>query len=229
MMRRKLEKRQARFKIIKYIGIAGIGLVLILVSIHQYMVNKYKDNLRTLDQAKEMQVDCILVLGAGIWPGDKPSHILRDRLERGILLYQQGTSNRLLMSGDHGREGYDEVNVMKNYAIQKGIEADTIFMDHAGFSTYESMVRAKEIFQVEKMIIVTQAYHMPRALYVANELGIEAFGVSAKPVAYIGQRGRELREVVARIKDVFYVLTNQAPTYLGDVIPIGGSGTLTDD
>ena len=84
------------------------------------------------------------------------------------------------MSGDHGRVSYDEVNTMKDYAINDGIPSDDIFMDHAGFSTYDSMYRAKEIFGVKKIVIVSQKYHLTRALYIAKKLGIEAYGVSAR-------------------------------------------------
>ncbi|PKM56261.1 MAG: SanA protein [Firmicutes bacterium HGW-Firmicutes-5] len=197
--------------------------------INIYMIKRYDNRILDADTLEQVQSDCILVLGAGVWQGNRPSPMLEDRLNQGIELYVSGVSNRLLMSGDHGRKDYDEVNVMKAYAKDAGIESDHIFMDHAGFSTYESMVRANQVFEVEKVVIVTQKYHLYRALYMANELGMDAYGVASNPRDYYGQSGREFREYLARVKDFFYVIARPKPTYLGEVISIKGKGGLTDD
>ena len=133
------------------------------------------------------------------------------------------------MSGDHGRKEYDEVNIMKNYAIQKGISSENIFMDHAGFSTYESIYRAKEIFKAKKVIIVTQKYHLYRALYIANQLGIKAYGVGADPRQYTGAIYRELREILARDKDFVKCIFKLEPRFLGDTITVSGNGDITND
>lgn len=211
----------------------GIKLALVsgclLWMMNTYVVKKYEEKVIDPEVLSYVHADCVMVLGAGVWSDNSPSPMLVDRLVTGIDLYERGYANRLLMSGDHGRKEYDEVNVMKDFAIDRGVKPDHIFMDHAGFSTYESMVRAQKVFQVERMIIVTQGYHLYRALYIANRLGIDAYGVSADLRPYKGQTYRDIREVAARLKDVVYVLTKQPPTYLGDVIPIGGSGSLTDD
>jgi vancomycin permeability regulator SanA len=189
-----------------------------------------KDQILSLQEAKALdEVDCILVLGAGVWSGNRPSPMLEDRLNQGIELYNEGVSKRLLMSGDHGRKEYDEVNVMKSFAIDNGIRSEDIFMDHAGFSTYDSMYRARDIFQADKIVIVTQGYHMYRALYVANRLGIEAYGVTADPREYSGQNYRELREMLARVKDSIFCLLRLKPTYLGEAIPVSGNGDITND
>ena len=206
---------------------ALIGIM--MLSINFYVVNKTKSKIVTEKQAKELEnVDCILVLGAGIW-GDKPSPMLEDRLLQGITLYNNQTSSKIIMSGDHGKEEYDEVNVMKDFAIEKGVKSEDIFMDHAGFSTYDSVYRAKEIFKAQKIIIVTQKYHLHRALYVAEKLGIEAYGVASNPREYRGQVVRELREVLARDKDFFKCIIKPEPTYLGDTIPVSGNGDATND
>jgi vancomycin permeability regulator SanA len=133
------------------------------------------------------------------------------------------------MSGDHGRTDYDEVAAMKQFAINAGIPSENIFMDHAGFSTYESLYRAKEIFQAKKILIVTQEYHLYRAIYIANQLGLEAYGVSADYRSYSGQTGRDIREFLARVKDFGTGIFKPEPTYLGDTIPIWGNGDLTND
>ena len=133
------------------------------------------------------------------------------------------------MSEDHGKEEYDEVNIMKNYAIENGIPSENIFMDHAGFSTYESIYRAKEIFEAKKVVIVTQKYHLFRALYIANQLGLEAYGVGADPRQYVGATYRELREILTRDKDFVKCLFKPEPTYLGATIPVSGNGYATND
>ena len=133
------------------------------------------------------------------------------------------------MSGDHGKVEYDEVNIMKKFAIDKGVESEDIFMDHAGFSTYESIYRAKEIFGAKKIVIVTQKYHLYRAIHIAKSLGVECYGIASDPRTYIGQTYRELREIVARNKDFFTSIIKPKPKFLGDKISLDGSGDVTND
>lgn len=198
--------------------------------INAHVVNSTADQLLTTEQASNLSdVDCILVLGCLVKDSGQPSDMLADRLRRGVELYQTGAAPKLLMSGDHGQTTYNEVQAMKQYAISKGIISSDIFMDHAGFSTYESIYRAKEIFQAQKIIIVTQEYHLSRALYIANALGLEAYGVSADYRTYWGQSARDLREVLARNKDFLTSIFKPKPTYLGDAIPVSGNGDLTND
>ncbi len=182
----------------------------------------------TAVQEGTLEPDCILILGAGVWDG-VPSPMLHDRLEEGLALYQAGVAERVLVSGDHGRSEYDEVNVMKAYLMAAGVPGEDIFMDHAGFSTYESMYRAREVFGVSSMVVVTQQYHLYRALYVAEQLGMTAYGVGSDPRQYGGQQVRECREILARAKDIFYVLGHKRPAYLGEEIDIHGDGSVTDD
>ena len=138
-MKRKKRKSNILKLIIVLFSLGFLGIA-ILFFVNAYIRSSVKNRIIPASGASELEdVDCILVLGAGIWNGDTPSHMLEDRLNIGIELYQEGISNKLLMSGDHGRKEYDEVNVMKQYAIDKGIASVDIFMDHAGFSTYESM------------------------------------------------------------------------------------------
>jgi len=183
----------------------------------------------TAEEAARLDADCILVLGAGVWDGGRPSHMLNDRLEVGISLYEAGAAPKLLMSGDHGREEYDEVNVMKDFAVEAGVPSADVFMDHAGFSTYESMYRARDVFEAKSIVIVTQEYHLYRAIHTARALGLTAYGVSADLRPYRGQTVYDLREILARCKDFAMAIVKPDPTYLGDVIPISGSGDLTND
>lgn len=204
-------------------------IFIILLGINFFVVATTSKKILTQEQAKELEdVDCILILGAGIW-GENPSPMLEDRLLQGIALYQDGVSNKIIMSGDHGKEDYDEVNVMKRFAIEKDVKSEDIFMDHAGFSTYDSMYRAKDIFKAKKIIVVTQKYHIYRALYVAEQLGLEAYGVNSDPRTYAGQTMRDLREILARDKDWLKCIIKPNPTYLGDTIPVSGNGDITND
>jgi len=214
------------FKIL--IAIAIIGVILVL-SINFYVIGTVKEKMIKDDDYSSLKnMDCILILGAGIW-GDSPSPMLQDRLDEGIKLYNEGVAPKIIMSGDHGREGYDEVNIMKEYAINKGIPSEDIFMDHAGFSTYESIYRAKEIFDADNIVIVTQEYHLYRALYIADKLDINAYGINSDPRQYSGQLFREIREVLARNKDFINCVIKPEPTYLGESIPVSGDGDITND
>lgn len=216
-------------KIILYFVIIAVILLIVFLSINFYVkASTKKQIISNRDYTNLKDIDCIIILGAGIW-GDKPSHMLEDRLLEGINLYNNNVSNKIIMSGDHGREEYDEVNIMKKYAIEKGIPSENIFMDHAGFSTYESIYRAKEIFKAKKVVIVTQKYHLYRALYIANQLGVEAYGIGADPRQYVGATYRELREILARNKDFIKCIFKPEPTYLGETIPVSGDGDVTND
>lgn len=221
----------------KFKRLVGVLLLLCLIFaqipilINAYMYEFSSRYILTVEEAAEDNFDCVLVLGAGVW-GESPSPMLEERLNRGIEVYKTGCTNRILMSGDHGRTEYDEVNVMKDFAVGKDAVGEEIFMDHAGFSTYESMYRAKEVFQVKKVVIVTQKYHLYRAIYNARKLGLDAYGVAAD-----GQYNYSLpvrtynnaRESLARCKDFLWCIFKPEPTYLGDAIPISSSGVLTDD
>ena len=216
-------------KIFKILITMAIISIIIVLSINFYVISTIKENIvKDNNYASLKEVDCILILGAGIW-GDRPSPMLQDRLEEGIKLYNEGIAPKIIMSGDHGKEEYDEVNIMKEYAIDKGIPSEDIFMDHAGFSTYESIYRAKEIFKADNIIIVTQEYHLYRALYIANKLNINAHGVNSDPRKYRGQSSRELREILARNKDFINCIIKPKPTYLGEIIPVNGNGDITND
>lgn len=210
-------------------GLAILG-VTALFSLNAMVKATTKDNILSVEEAAALEdVDCILVLGCGIHDDGSPSDMLHDRLRRSVELYEAGAAPKLLMSGDHSRKGYDEVDAMKSFAIEAGIPSEDVFMDHAGFSTYESMVRAKEIFQAKKIIIVTQEYHLYRAIYIAEQLGMEAYGVSSNYRRYRNQSDMNTREVLARVKDVFSCIFWPEPTYLGETIPVWGNGNLTND
>lgn len=218
-----------RKKILMFIIIFIIVIILLILGINIFVVFSTKNNIITEESAKDLKdIDCILILGAGVW-GDKPSPMLEDRLVQGVSLYNNGVAPKIIVSGDHGTEEYDEVNIMKQFAIDKGVPSEDIFMDHAGFSSYDSIYRAKEIFGAKKVLIVTQKYHLYRALYIADKLEIEAYGVGSDPRKYSGQALREIREIFARDKDFVKCIFKPESTYLGDTIPVSGNGDITND
>lgn len=182
-----------------------------------------KTSIRTL---QDLNPDCILVLGAAV-RGDTPSKMLQDRLDVAVALYKEKVADKLLLSGDNGQVNYNEVVVMQKYVLEAGVPAEDIFLDYAGFSTYESMYRARDVFLVESAVVVTQKYHLYRALQIGRALGLTVRGVASDQEEYAGQDYRDLREVAARIKDVFQTILQPKPTYLGPEIPIDGNGEVT--
>ena len=216
-------------KMIKYIIMLILIFVVSVLAINFFVKIVTKNRILKKEEYSKLEdIDCIIVLGAGIW-GDKPSPMLEDRLKEAVSLYNQNISSKIIMSGDHGKADYDEVNIMKEYAIEQGVASEDIFMDHAGFSTYESMYRAKEVFEANKIVIVTQKYHLYRALYIAKQLGIEAYGVNSDPRKYVGATYREAREIIARDKDFIKCIFKPQPKYLGETIPVNGDGNITND
>ena len=177
------------------------------------------------------KADAILVLGAYVTPDGTVSSMLYDRLTVAQEIFQMSKAKKLIVSGDHGRKDYDEVNAMKKFLMDRGISDQDIFMDHAGFSTYESLYRARDIFQVKKVIIVTQEYHLMRAVFIARELGIEAYGVASDKHDYGQVMGLyKVREIAARNKDFLMAkIVKPKPKYLGEAIPVFGNGRATDD
>ncbi len=213
-------------------GLVLLGLAC-LCSVNFYVKISAGKRISTMDKLMEgppeEKADAVLVLGAKVKENGEMSAMLKERVDYGIEIYRLGLAKKILMSGDHGREEYDEVNTMKNYAMEQGVPPEDIFMDHAGFSTYESMYRAKEIFQVEHMIVVTQKYHLYRAIYDARAFSMKVTGVACDQAVYHGDTYRKMREVLARVKDFGYTILKPEPTFLGDVIPVSGNGNLTND
>lgn len=214
-------------KAMRFFALGVVAVILVTIIIYNY-TDKIGEQLTvTMEETKE--ADCIIVLGAGVVAG-RPSISLANRLDKAIEVYNLGHTRKILVSGDHGQRGYDEVSVMRNYLLEKGIPKDDIFMDHAGFSTYESMHRARSVFKVGKAIVVTQALHLRRALYIGDKMGIKVTGVEAKNSTLKSTAFQSVREYPARVKAFLQCeILHSKPTYLGDVIPITGSGTVTED
>lgn len=196
----------------------------VIVGMNIYCVQSQKGRILSFDDAcGKGDFDCILVLGCGVRKDGSPTLMLRDRMRRGIELYQGNASEILLLSGDNSRKDYDEVGTMKSLALDAGVQEDSIVLDHAGFSTYESVYRAKEIFKAQKVLIVSQEYHLYRALYIADKLGLDAYGCAANYTKYSGQLKRDIREYAARCKDMVKVIFKPEPTFLGEPLPLKNS------
>ncbi len=228
----KIRNKRMKAVILCLCVILGIGFLgaAALLGINLWVTGTVREQILTEEEAAGLQdVDCIVVLGCQVRSDGTPSHMLEDRLKRAVSLYERGAAPKLLMSGDHGTQGYDEVDAMKRYAVEAGIPSEDVFMDHAGFSTYETVYRAKEIFGAEKIIVVTQQYHLYRAMYIARAMDMEVYGVAADYRQYSGQFARDVREVLARVKDFGMTIFWPKPTYLGEAIPISGNGELTHD
>lgn len=216
-------------KIIKYFTFTILGIIIFFLVTNLIMITSTKNNIKEEKELSNIKdVDCILILGAGI-RYNKPTPMLEDRLLTGINLYNNQISNKILASGDHMNKNYDEVNVMKDYLISRKIPSSDIFMDHAGISTYDSIYRAKHIFKAKKIIIVTQKYHLYRALYIAKTLNIEAYGVASNPRIYANQLPRDIREFLARTKDFIKVHLKLKSKYLGEEILLTENGNITND
>lgn len=209
-------------KLLKKFILFVVVCVMIFVGINFYVVfvggNEIKDDVSI------HKADCILVLGAAVRPNGEPSPMLKERLDKGIELYFSGKAKKLLLSGDNGQVNYNEVKAMYKYVHGRGVAPKDIFLDHAGFSTYDSMYRARDVFNAKKIIIVTQKYHLYRAVYIAKELGLDVEGAKADKQRYIGQSVRDFREILARDKDFLKCITKPKPKYLGEVIDIKGDG-----
>ncbi|OPX87695.1 MAG: vancomycin high temperature exclusion protein [Pelotomaculum sp. PtaB.Bin104] len=216
-------------RILAVLVMLAVIIISLVLLIDQYVQRTSSGYIVGPDETPE--ADTILVPGAYVFPDGTVSFMLYDRLCEAHELYGRGKAGKILVSGDHGRKNYDEVNTMKKFLLDKNVPAENVFMDHAGFSTYESIYRARDIFLVKKVIIVTQEYHLKRAIFIARELGLEAYGVASDQHDY-GEVMTiyKLREVVARNKDFFLAkFLKPQPTFLGETIPVTGDGRSTDD
>lgn len=215
----------------KKILIACILIGIIILSINIYIVKSTEKYVYT-DIKKLPKVEAVIVLGAKV-SKEKLSYVLEDRLIAGVNIIYADKAEAILLSGDHGRKEYDEVNSMRKYIIRRNfnIQNEQIFMDHAGFDTYDSMFRAKEIFNIKSAIIVTQDFHINRSVYIARNLGIEAYGFSVDESMYkeTVRFNWKAREMLTRVKAFKDVIFNSNPTYFGEKIPITGNGMKSWD
>ena len=170
-----------------------------------------------------------IVLGARVIGADKVSDVYADRLQTAVNIYKQGKITKILISGDHGQTNYDEVNAGREYLLKEGVRPADIFLDHAGFDTYDSVYRAKNIFNINQALIITQEFHLPRALYLSKSIGMETLGCKADLHKYKDISSMQRREVFARIKAWLNVVCRASSKYLGEKYDITGDGQKTWD
>lgn len=189
------------------------------------------DKLLTFEQLSDQAAyDCVIVPGALVYEDGTPSGMLADRLDMAVKIYQSGITNRILVSGDHGRADYNEVGVMRQYLLNAGIPAEHIFMDHAGFDTYDTVYRAQSIFGVKRALITTQDFHLPRALYIGVQLGLDLQGVDCGYFHTTSNIYYKFREYPARVKSWLECeILHSNPAFGGEMIPISGDGRATLD
>jgi SanA protein len=179
----------------------------------------------TTDPAKVPHAQAALVLGAQVYPDGRPSAMLADRVKAAEELYRAGRVRKLLLSGDHSRVDYDEVGTMRDMLLRDGIPARDVFEDHAGFDTWDSAQRARRVFAVHSVVVVTQGFHMARALFAARRAGLDATGFDADRRHYGHVMAKlKLREALARVKIVGDAVTGADPKFLGPQIAITGDG-----
>jgi SanA protein len=206
---------------------AGLVLALAVGALNLYVVTRTSGEA-TDDPAALPHAQAAIVLGAYVQPDGAMSGMLRDRVTAAIELYRAGRVDRIIVSGDHHRWSYDEPGTMRDALLRHGIPASAIFTDHAGFNTWASMVRARKVFGVSSAIVVTQGFHMARALYLAQHAGLDAHGLTADLGHHYGKLGKvaDARELLARVKAVKDTALD-APVLLGPKHPITGDGRTT--
>jgi SanA protein len=196
--------------------IAGVSLGFIFMINLFIHVRAQAYIYKNIKDVPEAQV--ALIPGAAILANGNISAIFRDRVDTAIELYKAKKVSKILVSGDNSTLSHNEVNPVRDYLLGKGIPDTDIFLDHAGFDTYSTMYRARDIFQVTSIIISTQSFHLPRAVFIARALGLKAYGLSADEGHILFKN--YVREVLANEKAVFSLFFQIKPKFLGDVIPI---------
>ena len=220
-------KIKALKKYIKPLSIISLIVIFAVIVANIYVASK-TDNLIFEDQKGLSKSNVAIIFGAGI-KDNKPGRYLKDRLDAGISLYKNNKVQKLLLSGDNGNDAHDELTVMKLYCYKKGVDTTKIYIDYAGFDSYSTMYRAKEIFKVDTAILVTQKYHLNRCIYIGEKLGIKSYGYSANNGEYKGYKYYSFREYFSIFKSVLDVARNRQPHFLGEKVDINGVSNYTKE
>ena len=192
-----------------WISIAVLAFLLIFFLVINRLVvsGAGKITIGNKDYTIDETYDAIVVLGAGLRADGTPSNMLEDRLKGAIELYKKGIAPKIILSGDCSGEDYDEVSSMKKFCIDNGVVESDIIRDDKGFSTYETMENVVKTMGYKKIMVVTQKYHLYRSVYIARRMGAHAdgFATDYREYIFLAQRKRDIREMVARVKDFFKV------------------------
>lgn len=223
-----LKHRLYYSKTVRIISLLLAVIIIYMLGVSSYIKYSSKPQIISIEAAAKESADCVIVLGCAV-KGYTPSLMLADRLNTAIELYRTGVTKKIIMSGDHRTNDYNEVGVMKAYAVNRGVAAEDIYMDKEGYSTAESLLLAKNKFGCSKVIIITQKYHIYRAIYIANHIGLKAYGVAAKGDRYNGQFFRDIRELAARNKEFLNFYIGYNDQYNGEKISLHSGGNNTND
>jgi SanA protein len=207
----------------------SVILAVVGILILQLHVKRTSRDLIVTDVKQLKEAYTGIVLGASVKPDKSLSLILQDRVDAALLAYGNKKFKKFLLSGDHGKKNYDEVNAMKNYLNDRGVPDEDIFLDHAGFDTYDTMYRARDVFKVKSAIVFTQEFHLPRAIYIGKKMGLNVQGYVADQHEYPGNSRFARREWLANMKAWIELNIEKTPTYSGKVTPITGDSKLSHD
>ncbi|MCX2472848.1 YdcF family protein [Pedobacter sp. MC2016-05] len=220
--------RRLKIKIIIKLILIAILIGIVFVFASSYLVKNKTENKIYSDLNATPKTKVAIIFGAGV-RNNKPSKYLKDRLDAGISLYKNNKVDKILLSGDNGRDEYDELTVMKLYCYENGVDTNKIYIDYAGFDSYSTMYRAKHIFKVDTAVLVTQQYHLNRCIYIGDELGVKCYGFSANTGIYRGYKYYAFRENLSIAKATLDVLRHRKPRYLGQIVDINGKPNYTKD
>jgi len=201
-----------------------VSLLFAIVLLIYWQVNAFTKPYRYSNYHDIPKTEAVLILGAKVLDNGKLCDILKDRVDTALDLYKNKLANKILVSGDHGTKNYDEVNAIKDYLLANGVSAFDIFLDHAGFNTYDSLYRARDIFKVKSLTITTQEFHLPRAVYIGKALGLEAYGLKADRHTFKDISKNYVREIPADFDSFIKIIFHTKPKFLGETIPITGDG-----
>lgn len=208
-----------RFLLIVIVACESVAIVILVANV---IIRVATGPYMYATVASTPDAEVVIVPGAAVLSNGTLSSVLEDRANTAIALFDAGKAPKILVSGDNSTVSYNEVNPVRNYLLDHGIPGQDIFLDHAGFDTYDTMYRARAIFEVNSALIATQSFHLPRAVFLARELGINAYGVNADNGSYLWEN--YAREVFADEKAVYELVFHVQPEYLGAQIPIRGDG-----
>jgi SanA protein len=197
-------------------------LVAVVFTISYLVINAGSSAYIYRDANRLPHAQVAVIPGAAILQNGDLSPVLKDRVDMAITIYQKGIVDKILVTGDNSSLSYNEVKPVKDYLLKNGIPEQNIFLDHAGFDTYSSMYRARDVFLIKSMIVVSQAFHLPRAVYIARYLGITTYGIVADRGHYLFYNN--IREIFGDVKALDNLLFDRQPKYLGKQIPITGDG-----
>jgi SanA protein len=223
-MKKIILKLKKHYKKLIYLSLIGITLIF---GINFYVKNTTNPLIyNNINDIPKTNVG--VIFGAGI-NGNQPSKYLKDRLDAGILLYKSKKINKILLSGDNGNDAHDELTVMKNYCFQNGVDTTKIYLDYAGFDTYSTLFRAKKIFKINTAILVSQKYHLNRAIFIGNKIGVQSIGFSANVGQYNNYNYVKFRECFSVFKAFLDVYRNRKPHFLGTEININGAANYSKE